>query len=76
MPTYFLSANSTCDPMPKCPDMTGGCLNCSVADICMECDAANNFTFDPNFTYCVCQPLFYFTGSTCALCNTADAACD
>lgn len=35
MPTYFLSANSTCDPMPKCPDMTGGCLNCSVTDVCM-----------------------------------------
>lgn len=78
MPTYYLSANSTCEDMPKCPSTAGGCLNCGTAPantICLQCDTAKHFIYDPTNVYCVCDSGFYFDGSTCSPCTTNDAAC-
>jgi hypothetical protein len=63
--------------MPKCPSLAGGCLNCQAGtNICLLCDTANYFIKDPTNTYCLCDNLYFFTGSYCALCNSVDAACD
>ena len=64
--------------MPKCPDMSGGCLDCGVAPsntVCLNCDVANNFEFDPTNTYCVCATQYYFDGSVCVSCTVNDVDC-
>lgn len=70
---------STCLPMPKCPDRTGGCLDCGVAptnNACLLCDTANHFIYDPKNIYCVCDTKYFFDGTTCASCTVNDAACN
>ena len=58
--------------------MSGGCLNCGVAPsdtICLNCDTANHFVYDPTNVYCVCDAQYYFDGTLCASCTVNDAAC-
>lgn len=74
---YFLDSLSTCQPQPRCPDPYNGCTTCAppVSTVCLLCDTASNFIFDPTNLFCICDIGYFFNGTQCDLCNTADAAC-
>lgn len=63
--------------MPKCPDMSGGCLDCGTpaGTVCLNCDIANHFVFDPTHEFCLCDTQYFFDGTTCSSCTVNDAAC-
>ena len=63
--------------MPKCPDMSGGCLDCGTpaGTVCLNCDTANHFVFDPTHEFCLCETKYFFDGTTCSSCTVNDAAC-
>jgi hypothetical protein len=62
----FYLENSTCQPVPNCPDLDGGCAVCS-GSTCITCDSNRGFIDDsPD---CTCDVGYYYSyagvNSTC-----------